>query len=59
MKFIRQFRSFFRRQKLDAEMTEEMRAHLDLQTERNIATGMNPDEARYLALRQFGNVASI
>ncbi|HEY4249043.1 MAG TPA: ABC transporter permease [Lacunisphaera sp.] len=59
MKSFRKLRSLFRRQKLDAEMTEEMRTHLDLQTAQHIAAGMNPDEARYLAQRQFGNVASI
>ena len=36
-----------------------MRLHVELQTERNVAVGMNPDEARYAALRQFGNVASL
>ncbi|HEY4249037.1 MAG TPA: ABC transporter permease [Lacunisphaera sp.] len=59
MKILRKIRSLFRRQKLDVEMTEEMRVHLEMQVERNIAAGMNPDEARYLAQRQFGNVASI
>jgi putative ABC transport system permease protein len=59
MKILRQLRSLFRRQKLDAEMTEEMRAHVDLQMERNLAAGLKPDEARYLALRQFGNVVAV
>ncbi len=59
MNLIRQFRAFFRQGKLDADMAEEMQAHVDLQTERNINAGMDPDEARYAALRQFGNVASI
>lgn len=36
-----------------------MRLHVELQTERNVAAGMNPDEARYAAQRQFGNVASL
>ncbi len=40
-------------------MTEEMRHHVELQTELNRKAGMNPDEARYAAMRQFGNVASI
>ena len=33
-----------------------MQAHLDLLTERNIAAGMSPNEARNAALRQFGGV---
>ena len=56
---IKSFRSLFRRKQLDAEMCEEMRLHVELQTERNVVAGMSPDEARYAALRQFGNVASI
>ena len=37
-------------------MAEEMQAHVDLLTERNIAAGMLPHEARNEALRQFGGV---
>jgi len=59
MRFARQFLNLFRRQKFDAEMVEELQAHVDMQTERNLNAGMNPDEARYAALRQFGNVAVI
>ncbi len=59
MKFFRKLRAFFRKDKLDVEMAEEMRLHVELQTERNIAAGMSSEEARYAALRQFGNVASI
>ena len=59
MKFLHRLRSLFRKGKLDAEMAAEMRHHVELQTERNRAAGMDPDEARYAALRQFGNVASV
>ncbi len=59
MKFLRKLRTLFRKEKLDAEMSAEMAAHVELQVQRNLAAGMNPDEARYLALRQFGNVAKI
>lgn len=59
MKILSQLRSFFRRQKLDTEMAEEMQAHLDFQIERNIASGLNATEARYAALRQFGNFAAV
>src|SRR5216117_4093046 len=40
-------------------MDEEMRSHIELQTQENIDAGMNPEEARYAALRQFGWVESI
>ena len=56
---IRKFKSLFQRHELEADMAEEMRLHLELQIEQNIAAGMAPEEARYAAQRQFGNVASI
>jgi predicted permease len=52
-------RSLFRKERLDTEMAEEMRAHLELQAERNVAAGMSPDEARYAARRQFGGMEQI
>src|SRR5688572_15318322 len=59
MKLLRKLRAVFRKEKLDAEMTEEMRGHLELQTRANIARGMSPDEARYAARRSFGGVEQI
>ncbi|HUG10591.1 MAG TPA: ABC transporter permease, partial [Opitutaceae bacterium] len=59
MTILRRLRSLFRRGQLDSEMAEEMRHHVDLQTERNIAAGMEAEDARYATLRQFGNVASL
>src|SRR5438067_12834656 len=49
----------FRKDRRDAEMAEEMQAHLDLLTERNIAAGMLPHEARNAALRQFGGIEQV
>src|SRR5246500_5213118 len=49
----------FRKNRRDAEMAEEMLAHVDLLTERNIASGMSPEDARNAALRQFGGVEQI
>lgn len=37
-------------------MHEEMQAHLDELTQRNITAGMTPEEARYAARRAFGGV---
>ena len=59
MRILRKLRSLFRKKKLDRDMDAEMRTHVEMQTERNIAAGMDADEARYAALRQFGNVASL
>ena len=53
------FRTLFQKQKLDAQMDDEMRSHIEMQTQENIDSGMHPDEARYAALCQFGWVESI
>src|SRR6266705_5613627 len=49
----------FHKNRRDAEMAEEIRQHVDLLTERNLAAGMSPDEARNAALRQFGGLEQI
>src|SRR5437773_9811515 len=49
----------FQKNKRDAEMAEEIQAHVDLLTERNITAGMLPHEARNAALRQFGGVEQV
>src|SRR5207253_164427 len=59
MKLLRKLRALVCREKLDAEMSDEMRAHLELQTQQNIARGMPPDEARYAAQRSFGGEEQI
>jgi predicted permease len=40
----------------DAELDEELRYHLDRETERNVARGMQADEARFAARRAIGNI---
>lgn len=59
MKLLRQFRAWLRREHLDAEMTEELHAHLEMQEAENRARGMTPEEARHAARRQFGGVEQI
>ncbi len=58
-KLRRTFRALFRKSQLDADMVEEMRAHIELRTQENIEAGLNPEEARNAALRQFGRTESI
>ena len=55
-RFSTRIRTLFRKASFDRAMSEEMRTHLELQTQANLAAGMNPDEAHYAALRQFGHV---
>jgi predicted permease len=59
MKLLRKLHALFRREKLDADMSEEMRAHLELQTQQYIARGLTADEARYAARRTFGGVEQL
>src|SRR5687767_12682375 len=49
----------FRRRRLEAEMADEMRQHLDRRTQEKIIDGFTPDEARYGAQREFGGVAQV
>jgi predicted permease len=59
MRIWSQFRSLFLKRQLEADMAEEMRAHLEMQEAANRAAGMAPDEARHAARRQFGGVDQI
>lgn len=54
---LSRFRGLFRRRELEAGMKAEMQAHLDGLTQRNLAAGMSPDEARQAARREFGGLA--
>src|SRR6266446_336800 len=54
--WLSRFLGLFQKSRRDAEMAEEIQAHVDLLIERNIAAGMSPEEARNAALRQFGRV---
>jgi len=47
------------RRRLDAELDEEVRAHLELAIEENRGRGMNEQEARTAALREFGGVTQV
>jgi predicted permease len=59
MKLLRKLRAFFWKGKLDTEMSEEMRAHLELQVAENLQRGMNAADARHAAQRSFGGVEQI
>jgi predicted permease len=49
----------FRKARLEQQLDEDVRAHLEMLTEDNLRRGMGPEEARYAALRQFGNVSTM
>ena len=52
-------RFLWSRRRMDADAAEELRAHLELLTERYIDSGMTPDAARAAATRQLGNVTRV
>jgi putative ABC transport system permease protein len=49
--------SLIGRRREEREMNEEMRFHIDMETKRLIATGLDPKEAHQRAIRDFGGVA--
>src|SRR5262245_51194462 len=50
------FRALWRKSEIERELDEELRYHIEEQTEQNIRLGMKPEEARYAALKTFGGV---
>ena len=55
----RRIRSITRRDALDSGLDEEIRFHIDQQTEKNLRAGMSPDEARRQAVLKFGGQESV
>src|SRR5262245_27510553 len=49
-------RALFRRESVLRDIEEELRAHIELETETNIKRGMASDEARAAALKSFGDL---
>jgi predicted permease len=52
-------RALFFKSRMEDELEEEVRFHLEREVEENIARGMSPKEARYTALRSFGGVERV
>src|SRR6187551_3063360 len=52
-------RSLFHKRRLDEQLAEEIQGHIDLAAAANVARGMTAEEARDVALREFGNVAGV
>ncbi|HEY6946130.1 MAG TPA: ABC transporter permease [Candidatus Acidoferrum sp.] len=54
-RFSLKLQSLFRRDRSTQRLNDEIQFHLDQQIAENLASGMNPHEARHLAMRAFGN----
>ena len=50
------FKSLFRRQRMELELDEELRFHLEQKIEEGIAEGLSPEEARLRAVRAMGGL---
>ncbi len=54
MGILRRLLFYFRREEFERDLAEEMRLHLEMKREENLASGMTPEEARRAAERDFG-----
>ena len=54
--FIRRLRALGHSKRVDRELDDELRFHVEQQTEANIAAGMAPEEARRQALVALGGI---
>jgi putative ABC transport system permease protein len=52
-------RALFFKSKMEEELNEEVRFHLEREIEENIARGTSAEEARYAALRSFGGIERV
>src|SRR5258708_1993271 len=55
-KFSDALRSLLLKDKVESDLDKELRFHIDMETENNVARGMSHAEARLKALREFGGV---
>jgi predicted permease len=55
MSLLSRLTSVFRSRKLDQDLEDELRSHLEMRAEDNIEAGMSEGEARQEAARKFGN----
>jgi predicted permease len=49
----------WRRKRMLEELDQDIRDHIQSETQDNIERGMSPEEARYAAMRKFGNVTRV
>jgi predicted permease len=56
---VEAFNALFRRGRVEEEMDEEVRFHLEMEIEKNVRAGMTPEEARRVARVRFGGVEQV
>ena len=52
---LRRIANLFRQSRVDREIDAELKAHIEMRIEDNLAAGMSPEEARRDAQLRFGN----
>src|SRR4051794_29661845 len=57
MSMFRRIANLFQRSRVDREIDAELKAHIEMRIEDNLAAGMSPEEARRDAQLRFGNAA--
>jgi len=57
--FCLRLHAVLRSNRIDREIDEEIRFHLEMRSQENIEAGMNPADARREAIRRFGNITYI
>lgn len=57
MSLIRRIVNLFSRSALNREIERELKSHIEMRIEDNLASGMSPENARHDALLRFGNPA--
>src|SRR5580698_7206038 len=59
MSLVRRITNLLARSRVEQEIDEELRSHLEMRVEDNCASGMSREEARRDALLRFGNPTTI
>jgi putative ABC transport system permease protein len=55
MSLFARLKAMIQRDRLDRDLDEELRSHLEMRAKDNLTSGMNVEEARYDAQRRLGN----
>lgn len=57
--FVEAFNALFRKERVEGELDEELRFHLEMEMAKNLRAGMSPQEARRAARLQLGGVEQV
>src|SRR5262249_41779671 len=59
MSLLNRLTALFRSRKLERDLDDELRSHMEMRAEDNVAEGMSEEDARQDAVQRFGNLALI